>query len=178
MNTINEIIKTPMSGDDILNYLPNCKIISYNDLEYYKNINDLLINDKSHCIILYETSKNEGHWCSIYKSKNTINFFDPYGGIPDSQLGYINCKQRKPLNQSHTYLTDLFNKFAGNIFYNDVDYQNETDKDVSTCGRHCVYNLKCFLNDNMQLDKYYHHMFNLKKKYKKSYDVIVSTIIK
>ena len=37
-----DILKVSMSGQDIESYLPNCKIIEYNDLADYNEITDLL----------------------------------------------------------------------------------------------------------------------------------------
>ena len=45
-------LKISMTGQDIENYLPNCKIIEYNDLADYNEITDLLTKPIDYVIIL------------------------------------------------------------------------------------------------------------------------------
>jgi hypothetical protein len=49
------------TNDDIKKYLPDAKIIEYNDLIEYNTIDDLLPKDRDSVIILIETDDNCGH---------------------------------------------------------------------------------------------------------------------
>ena len=59
------------TNDDIKKYLPDIKIIEYNDLVEYKNIDELLPKDRDSVIMLIETDDNCGHWTSLSKDKKS-----------------------------------------------------------------------------------------------------------
>jgi len=110
-------------------------IKTYHQLENVENIEEILSQDGS-CIILYETNLNIGHWCSVFlrpENPKILEFFDPYGNPPDSQLKYAtyNLKNDKPYL---TYLFDKWKKRGGNIVWNNHKLQL-WKKDVNTCGR-------------------------------------------
>lgn len=103
-----------LSNTDITNSLNGkCNIIMYEDLRNVDNIEDVLINDC--CIILYQNTKNNGHWVVLnkrYSDETPIfEFFDSYGGAPDSQLKYsdYNAEQGRPL------LLPLLNKTSTDV---------------------------------------------------------------
>jgi hypothetical protein len=167
-----EIIKEkPLSNFDIKKYLPDAKIITYDELSTYNDINELLQKDKDYAIMLYENSENVGHWVCILKpNANTIEFFDPYGLEPDKQLKYSEYS-----NDGNKYLTNLLNKTTQRVIYNPIAYQKEK-QDINTCGRWCVARVITMLN-GISLDKFYKMFVNTKKETKKDYDSIVSSII-
>lgn len=173
---LEEIIEDPLGDDDIRHYLPSAKIMKYSELSNYKSIDDLLPNHKDYVIILYEDSPNKGHWTCVCKYKPYIEFFDSYGGSPDSQLGWTPCSIRKELNQSKTYLTDLFNKCKYKVIYNPIKYQEEADN-INSCGRHCVFRVLNLIKKDCDLAKYYKLMKALKEEYGLTYDEIVSEYI-
>jgi hypothetical protein len=172
--TIKRIEKDPMGDDDIRYYFPNAKIIEYNELNKYSDINQFLKLPTDYAFILYEESQNSGHWVLLSKYANTIEYFDPYGGYPDTPLTWVPMPQRHLLGQGSPKLSQLFDNTHFDTVYNPIDYQNKKDKEMSTCGRHCCFRLLCLLKLDMNLENYYHYMINLKKKTKKTFDEIVS----
>jgi hypothetical protein len=110
-------------------------IKTYHQLENVENIEEIL-SHKNNCIILYETKDNRGHWTSVFirpENPKILEFFDPYGNPPDSQLKYAvyNLKNDKP------YLTYLIKKWedrGGKVVWNNHKLQ-AWRADVNTCGR-------------------------------------------
>jgi len=171
-----EIIEEPMGDDDIRHYFPNAKIITYSQLMDYDTIEDLLPSDKDYAFLLIEDSPNKGHWVVVSKYGDTVEFFDSYGGQPDSQLKWNSKDKNKKLGQSHKKLTEMFNKYGGRTVYNPIKYQGE-EPDVNTCGRHCSFRI-LNMKEGKDLDNYYKYMSQLKKHSGKDYDEIVANFIK
>ena len=175
-----ELLKISLSGQDIENYLPNCKIIEYNELADYNEITDLLTKPIDYVIILIETTAdNVGHWVAILRYSNTIEFFNSYATAPDIQKNTLISKEKNiKFGQTNNYLTNLLVKSNFNIIYNKLQLQQYSNGSA-TCRRFCVLYLLCFLKDNMDLKQFLEFMINLKAKFKnKSYDEIVCLLIK
>ena len=137
MNKIN----IPLSGNDIILKLNNkVNVYSYSQIFNFKNINELLGKYKK-IVLLYETSKNYGHWCCIYEHKNKIYFFDSYGLKPDEQFNFIQPELKKELYDNHKYLLELLYNSQKEIHYNQYQLQKKLP-DIQTCGRWCVLRLK------------------------------------
>ena len=172
-------LKVSMSGQDIENYLPNCKMIEYNDLADYNEITDLLTKPIDYVIILIETTAdNVGHWVTVLKYGNTIEFFNSYSGKPDFQKNnFISKAKNIEFGQTQNYLTNLLVNSNFNIVYNKLQLQKYSNSST-TCGRWVVLRLLCLLNQNMDLKQFLEFMIKLKKKFKKmSYDEIVCVLI-
>ena len=172
-------LKVSMSGQDILSYLPNCKIIEYNDLADYNEITDLLKKPIDFVIILIETTAdNVGHWVCVLRYGNTIEFFNSYSGKPDFQKNnFISKEKNIEFGQTQNYLTNLLIKSNFNIVYNKLQLQKYSNGST-TCGRWVIMRILCLLKDNMDLKQFLELMIKLKNKLKKSYDIIVCMIIK
>ena len=143
---MNDIIKrlenTALSNYDILLLLDNkVNIVLYPDLYKYTSI-DQLLNPYNCAIILYESRKHYGHWCSIIKRDNSIEFFNPYGGLPDDCLNHINLDFRIESNQVIPILKLLMHESPYELHYNEFQFQQK-GYDIKTCGRHCV--VRCML---------------------------------
>lgn len=173
---LEEIEEKPMGDNDIRTYFPSAKILVYNSLNGMAHIDELLPNNKSFAFLLIEDSPNKGHWVSLDKLNNQINFFDSYGGAPDSQLKWISEGQREELGQDRKTLTKLLKNSGYKVNYNPVKYQ-EKDSDIKTCGRHCVMRIKKML-ENKDLDDYLKFMEGIKKSTGMDYDEIVSFFIR
>ena len=104
---IEQIEEKPMGDNDIRTYFPNAKIILYNKLNDMEHIDELLPNNKSYAFVLIEDSPNRGHWVCLDKLNNKINFFDSYGGAPDTQLKWTPMEEREKLGQEDKTLTKL-----------------------------------------------------------------------
>lgn len=170
-----QVIEEPMGDDDIRHYFPNAKIITYSQLNDYENLEDLLSKDKDFAFLLIEESPNKGHWTAISRYGDTAEFFDSYGGQPDSQLKWNSKDKNKQLGQGHKKLTELFNKFGGKVVYNPVKYQEDAS-DVNTCGRHCTFRI-INMKNGKNLDNYYNYMKSLKNNTGKNYDEIVANFV-
>ena len=172
-------LKVSMSGQDIENYLPNCKMIEYNDLADYNEITHLLNKPIDFVIILIETTAdNVGHWVALLRYDNTIESFNSYGEAPDVQKNTLISKAKNiEFGQTQNYLTNLLVKSDFNIIYNKLQLQKYTNNSA-TCGRWVTLRLLCLLNQNMDLKRFLEFIIDLKKKFKsKSYDEIVCELI-
>jgi hypothetical protein len=169
-NTIKEIQEYALSDGDINKYLPNVKIILYNDLKNYNNIDELLPNKNSYFILLYQDSETTGHWTAVLRQNNTVEFFDPYGNYPDTQLKWTDKETRESIGIEGKYLSRLFDRSKLNVVYNTEDYQKEK-AGINTCGRHVVYRLK---NNHLPLKQYHIHIRNESKKNNCDYDCTVT----
>ena len=148
---INKEIRKPLSDSNILKLVNGkANIMVYENLIHCKSIDEIL-KPCGACFLLYQNKPNFGHWCLIFKlNKNTLEFFDPYGYIPDSELKFVPQEFRKLLNEDHTYLLRLLYNSPYNIDYNEHRLQ-ELAKNINTCGRWCVVRLWC---KKMKLQKF------------------------
>lgn len=167
------IEKSSLSDADINYYFPKACIISYNELKNYYTINMLLPKKTDYIFLLFRQTENSGHWCLLSRHNNLIEFFDSYGNTPAKILEWTK-DINESLDQSIPYLDILLKKSKIKVVYNPIDYQNEKDNSISTCGRHCCFRLYTILKYDMNLNDYYDMMKALKKKTKKDYDEIVS----
>jgi hypothetical protein len=172
---LSAIIKDPLDNQELLQYLPNAKILTYNQLADYQNINELLPNEKDFFILLYQQQPNVGHWVSVDKIGNTISYFDSYGKPVDEPLDWNSDHLNKMLGQSNDYLSNLLDNSDYNIEYNNVKYQN-SNNNVNTCGRFVVLRVLC-AKKGMNLKQFYEMMEKLKNYKEMNYDQIVSYII-
>lgn len=136
MSIYSDTLKRALSDSDIRRLIPGIKVFEYRDLpKLIKNFTCPMS-----FVLLYETSKNFGHWTSVYydKKSNTATFFDPYGFSVDSELSFAPKKLRKNLNENYPYLTVLLNmwrKYYGvKLFQNKYDYQMHLRGD-DMCGQ-------------------------------------------
>lgn len=169
------LIEEPLGDDDIRRYLPNAKIMRYNNIAKYNSIEELLPKNIDYAILLYEDRPNKGHWVCVLKYNNTYEFFDSYGGAPDSQLKWNSKEVNNKLRQQ-PYLTNLFDKTDKEVIYNPYKYQ-EDSSDVNTCGRHCVFRILNLIEKDKTLQEYFNLMNLVKKETKSSYDDIVANLI-
>jgi len=129
-----------LSGEDMMRLVNNkAKLLVYDELVNYKNINDLLEPYGAVIILyVYEINNNSeiGHWTCLFMNPSTkiVEFFDSYGYKPDEERKFI------PKNiWKNFYLSNILNTISKNkevlIEYNQYDYQGRSYKDVATCGR-------------------------------------------
>ena len=159
-----------ISDTELKFYLPNVVIKTYPELQNINDIEQLLPENNSYFILLYLDTPNSGHWTCLKRFNNDINYFCSYGTYPDKQMNWYGKELRKELGEDKLYLTKLLNKTGLKVRYNDVDYQNDQNLDIVTCGRHCIN----FIKSNKNLKEYYTMMKKLKKESGKTYDELVS----
>jgi hypothetical protein len=121
------------------------KVVPYSHAKNAHNLSEVLGSHRA-AIVLYETEPSYGHWCALFEvSPNMLEFFDPYGARPDSQLSMVPAGFRGQSGQDYPYLSDLIKDSAyKNVIYNDVKLQ-KTSPGTSTCGRWCALRV-CFRN--------------------------------
>jgi len=173
---IKQTIATPLSDADIREYLPNANIIKYSELSKYPTLNDLLPEEKSFCILLYEESPNSGHWTVVSKpAHDTVEYFDSYGGYVDAPLNWTPESNRVGLGQATPYLSNLFNRCKENVVYNKVKYQKE-GQHINDCGRWCVLRTLKMMK-GLDLDEFHKYVKEEDKKYVGDKDAFVAQII-
>ena len=138
-------ITQDLSGEDILS-LTKKNPVTYDKLSKYKNIDDLLGQEKFAIILYLTSSKTEGHWTCVYRQSydNKIVFFDSYGFEPDTEDQYAAVNSKLP-----RYLTNLLQKSGEHYTWNQVDYQVENSK-VANCGRYASCAAMCFRHMNLE----------------------------
>ena len=126
-----------LSGAEVESIIQRkASIIPYHDLVNYNNIDDLLGENKE-VIILYESSHNVGHFVSLFiqpDNNKNIEFFDPYGFYPDTELKFATYNH-------NAYLTDLLQHSSYNLIYNNKRLQ-KWSSDTNTCGRWSALRLR------------------------------------
>jgi len=143
----------PLNGGEIKYLLNNkIKILTYDQLKNYKNIESLLY-PFNRVIILYVWKKSENmrhvHWIGVHvNNRNNIEVFDSFGNFVDDFLNKIDVKFRNENGQSYRYLTDLLLKHRGTIEYNEKKLQNDKS---NTCGKWVIYR---FLRNDLTLEQF------------------------
>lgn len=146
--TLIEEVERPLSDTDLkraFNYQVN--LILYNELQNYRSINDLL-DPFGRAIILYEWADNQGHWTGLHRTVEGIEFFDPYGYVPDDERKFIPKRFWK-----HGYLTRLLSDASNrgdSIHYNQYPFQSNNEA-VATCGRWVTLRL---LHPELSIDQF------------------------
>ena len=148
---MDEEISKSLSGSEVLKLMDHkCNLVAYSSLHLIKSIDELLGNHRK-CVLLYQTSKNYGHYVAVWEYHNTIFFSDSYGGIVDSQLKYVPHDMKEELNSNHNYLIRLMYNSGKKVEFNQYELQSR-DPEVATCGRHCVERLRF---PEISIDEYY-----------------------
>lgn len=130
-----------ISNTDIEKILGEQRIITYSDLDNYKNILELLPLEKDYVILLVEFKPNSGHWCCLTRNHNTLNYFDSYGVYPDRQILKNSENTREQLDQEPNKLVKLLSTAPPNfkIYYSKKRLQTtQPDYEVNTCGSWCL----------------------------------------
>lgn len=148
---IAEIRAYALSNDDINEILePDTKVFSYPKFGEMSHI-DEAFDKLGRCIFLFLTeSSTSGHWLCMFKRKdNIIEFYDSYGGKPDSQREWLSEDELEELGEGTPYLTQLLKASGYRVYYNTYQYQKEK-RDYNSCGRWCVMRLICKDMSNIQ----------------------------
>ena len=134
-------INKSLSATEVLNLLDNkANFVQYSDVHKIPTIDELLGPHKK-CVLLYQTSRNYGHYVAIWEHNNIIFFSDSYGGIVDSQLNFVPPDLKDELNSNHNYLIRLLYNSGKKVEFNQYQLQSR-EPDVATCGRHVVNRLR------------------------------------
>ena len=169
----NDVKRISMDESDIRFYLKDAKILTYSELSNYKKIEELLPIHKSYFILLYPVqSESSGHWVSLTRYGRTVEYFDSYGKKPDEPLTW------GKYNNVHRRLSELLNNTKLRVDYNNIDFQNNKDVTISTCGAYAVFRILTMIEMNADLEKNNIILKTLKEtNVDKSYDDIVVEFI-
>jgi hypothetical protein len=171
---LDEIIEKPMNDSEIKHYLPNTPLITYPELGNYNSLEELLPENKSYVIILYQDSPNKGHWVCVLRYDDKFEYFDSYGNKIDDPLNWVPLGIRKELDQMTPYLSNMLK--GKKYVWNNKKFQEE-NPEVATCGRHCVFRILNNEENNLNLKEYIKVMEEIKKNTKLNYDEIVSEYV-
>lgn len=169
-------LKLKPLGDDDINNFYNSKIILNSDIEKYNNIDEILPNNPDYVIILFRSSKNQGHWVLLSKYDNNIEYFDSYGYDISYPINWINDDIKKELNE-YDFLTDLLKKSNYKIIVNKYAFQDRNNLNIATCGRWCLIRALTIMKKKLSLTDFTKIMKYIKNKSKLSYDNIISDIL-
>ena len=132
---IDEERERALSDYDILKILEGrSNLLLYEDLANAPSL-DYILGEYGACVILYQTTKNFGHWVCIFKRNDElVEYFDSYGMFVDDELKYIPQNFRKVSNQDYPHLTALMYQSPYKLSYNNYEFQ-KMKKGYNTCGR-------------------------------------------
>lgn len=143
----------PLSDSEIRAALPGVRVLTYNNLNRFRSIDELLAPAGA-CVFLVINDVSpqslEGHWMCCFDAGDHIQVFDSLGEYPDDELGYLPMKFREATNQAKAMLSHLLYDDGRPVRYNDHKLQS-SDRHVATCGRHCIVRL---LNRGLGEDEY------------------------
>lgn len=138
-----------LSDSDLKRY-SNIKIVLYNDLKNYNNIDELLGKQKAVIILIETTHKFSGHWMLLWRNGNDVNFFDSFGFKIEEQKKFI--KKGTGLLDRTNYLSIMLKNSPYNVHYNEYKFQ---DNSTAVCGRYCIYRLR---NRKMTTEEFKNHI--------------------
>jgi len=146
LTNIDDIVKHSenysLSDTEILNLTNNqCKIISYQDLENYDNI-DQVLDPFGATVILYQEKEKVGHWTVLIKhSNNLLEIFDSLGLALDKELEFSEYNKKRHGGRAIPHLSILIENSKYKIEANTVQLQKDS-KDINTCGKYCAIRIK------------------------------------
>ena len=171
------LISTTLSDENIQRFLRgDATIINYAELGNLYDIDQLLPDEKDHCIILYGDRPQRGHWTALSKYNGLYDHFNSYGVKPDTELKWIGARRNRMLNQDGPYLTQLLEKEEEKYIYNNVAYQSKGST-VNTCVSHAGHRVYRLKHDDMSLPDYYQYAKSIKDRTIVSYDLIVAEFV-
>ena len=157
------------------------QIIKYSQLKFAPNIEVLLPDPKSQIIILVESERNSGHWCSIARDGFIITTFDSYGCEIDKEMSFISKSMKSMLGEKKNEISELMNRSPGFSFeYNHVKFQSLKKVDgvvPATCGRWVVFFI-WMMRQHYTLQQLQEYMENLKKETDLPYDFLICILVK
>lgn len=154
-------ILTPISGREIINWIPNATLLKYSELKNYTSLPKLPI------VMLYEVKKDFGHWVTILNTPEGIEHFDSYGYAPDMELDFVPDE----FKSDNKYLLNLL-KNRNDVNYN--PYPLQKGLLTATCGRWVILRN---LFDFLTIDQFYNMIIKTSKDLNMSPDEIVTLAI-
>lgn len=134
--TLSEVKQYPLSDGDIRRLLGrDVPIWNYPELQKMRTA-DELFDRKGRAILLFpNTSPTSGHWVSLLRRPQMIEFFDPYGDKPEEQKKGLGRGRLEAYDIERPDLTRLLRASGLPVYYNHHGFQKESPN-IATCGRH------------------------------------------
>ena len=106
---------------------------------------DDVLGESRKAVILYLTTKDSGHYVTLFENANGLVYFNSYGLYPDEDFKLIS--NRDKLGESVPYLSNLLK--GKKVDINKVQYQDEKNK---TCGHWVIFRnyMDEYSNDQFQ----------------------------
>lgn len=175
-------VPVPMTGRDLEKYVPEKKIVLFEELKG-KKLEHFMPDDPDYLIILFEVrSDNEGHWVSLLRYGRTLEFFDSYGKTPKEIYDFNSAQQNNILDQNKNYLSIMIKDFLTRnkkykFLVNKKQFQKDGDG-IATCGRWSIFRIKALMKKGMTLHEFYEFYKKTKNLFKnESNDELVSLIV-
>lgn len=148
------------SGDIVRDLNYSVVVMTYSDLQRFNSI-ERAFGRYDSIVLLYETSRNVGHWvCVFINDLGQIEHFDSYGLYPDDELKFIPEYFRVSNYDRIPHLTYLLYKSKRVVLYNDYALQLMA-KGINTCGKWVVNRL---LNKRIDIDSYGKYYMKIKNR--------------
>lgn len=128
MKTLEELVKIPLSLEQVQRYLPHTKVCLYSDFANMKTL-------PAATVYLFLTSDNFGHFCCVLRKGTEVEFFDSYGLAPEMEHAFVSKEMLRHLHENHNYILDFCKRKGWKVTYSKARLQG---KDAETCGRFCV----------------------------------------
>jgi len=131
----------PLSMKELLDMMPDVKIMKYKEFENVDDI-DSFIDKYKKIILLYESKMNFGHWVALFKGsyddEPVIEWFDSYGIFPDDERKFI-PKEFLEYYEKVPHTVKLLTKSKYIKRYSQYKLQGNK---TNTCGRWCYVRLR------------------------------------
>lgn len=127
-----------LSDTDMINLMDGkARIILYPELSNYSSLEEVLYPyGVTFILYVWHMNPTYGHWVVLVENDEVIEYFDPYGLMPDEWLDQIEEPFRSQSNQKYPRLTKLLVDYNGpkELTYNEFQFQ-KFDKETRDCGR-------------------------------------------
>lgn len=162
-----------LGDDDIEKILgKDIFIFTYPYLDDVDSI-DKVFDSQGRSIMLFLTeNESTGHWIAMIKRGDTIEYFDPYGGAPDTDMKWLSYRTRQKLDEVEPKLTEMLRNSGYKVEYNLYPFQASKDH-INTCGRWSA--MRLYFKD-LSLKQFYDMIKKECKKRKLSQDEFISLL--
>jgi hypothetical protein len=170
MQNIQNRMFKPMTNFDLERYIGKNKIVKYSNLdELYTNIYELLPLPIDFRIILFETTRDSGHWVSVIRNdkKKEMIYLDSYGSPLGTLYRNVSKNSNITLGNQPNAILDLLKTRRKNIklIVNTFSFQSIT-LESETCGRWVILIIKLYLDYGYSLKEIYGFVKNKQEQMK------------
>jgi hypothetical protein len=144
--SIDNIVKNSesysLSDKELINLTDGqCKVITYQDLEKFNNIDEVL-EPFGATVILYQQKEKIGHYTVLIKHSNSLlEIFDSLGLGLDKELEFSEYNKKRHGGRAIPHLSILIENSKYKIEANLIQLQKD-GKDINTCGKYCAIRIK------------------------------------